>query len=619
MESPLIKQNSILNIKNLIIFLLASVVQFYIGKEFYISALGGLKNRIADMNLLVVLGTTAAYLYSVLVLFFPNLFPQNVKHLYFDGAAAIITFVLMGRYLEYRAKNKAGAFIKKLFSLKPQKATVLKDGKEIELPVEEIKKGDIVVVKPGEKIPVDGVVIKGEAEIDQSVITGESIPVLKKSGDTVISGTINKNGYLLIKTIKTGKETFIYQVIKLVLEAQEKKPPVGRLADRIVSIFVPAIIIISIITFDIWYLLDNFQLAFITSVSVLIIACPCALGIATPIAIVVAVGRGAKEGILIKNIELIEKIKDISIAAFDKTGTITYGKLDVVDKEIFDTDLLRFAYMPLKKSNHPVATAVLKEINPVIQDVESFSQIPGKGIKAVVDGKQVLIGNPNFLKENNINLNIEPDKTCVAIAVNGKLAGIFYIEDRLKEEVPEVIKKLKQMGVKTVLLTGDNKKVAEKIGKQAGFDEVYYQLLPDEKYEIIKRMKDEGKKVLFVGDGINDAPAMVESDIGIAVIQATDIAKEAGDILLLKNDLFLVLKAIDLSEKTLKIIKQNLLWAYLYNIIGIPIAAGILYPLWGILLQPVFAGLAMSFSSVSVVTNALRLQILKIGDKNANT
>ncbi|NPA53054.1 MAG: cadmium-translocating P-type ATPase [Aquificae bacterium] len=602
-----------LNPKNILIFLLATVVQFYIGKEFYTSAFGGLKNRIADMNLLIAVGTSAAYFYSVFVLFFPSFFPKEMRHLYFDGAAAIITFILLGRYLEHRSKNKATSFMKKLLSLKPEKARIIIDGKEIEIPAENIVVGDTIIVKAGEKIPVDGIVLEGEGEVDQSMITGEPLPVYKKAGDTVIGGTINKTGFLKIKATKTGKDTVLSQIIKLLLEAQSKKPPIGRLADRIVSIFVPSILIISIIVFDLWYLLaDNIQYGFLSAVSVLIIACPCALGLATPIAVVVSVGRGAKEGILIKNPEIVEGIKDIDIAIFDKTGTITEGKPSVVDKKIFDKEKISFAIPVLKASNHPLSKAVLD----ILEDkenkkAENIHQIPGKGIKGIVEGKTVFIGNKIFLEENGMNV-LKTDKTAVFVAVDKTLVAAFYIEDKIKKEAKEVIKKLKEKGIKTVLLTGDIKETAQKIGKEAGFDEIYAEVLPGEKYKIVETFQKEGKKVLFVGDGINDAPALGKADIGIAVWQASDIAKEAGDIILLKKDLRLVLKGINLSEKTLKIIKQNLFWAYIYNIIGIPIAAGALYPVFGILLKPVFAGIVMSISSIFVVMNALRLQFIKL-------
>ncbi|WP_338151278.1 copper-translocating P-type ATPase [Persephonella sp. IF05-L8] len=614
MEKPLIQSNEFLNLKNILSLIFASIVQFGAGWEFYRFAIGGLKNRIADMNLLVVIGTSAAYFYSVFVIFFPFLFPENMRSTYFGGAAAIITFVLLGRYLESSSRNKATGFLRKLLKLKPQKALIIVDGKEVEVPADSIVVGDIVVVKAGERIPVDGVVIEGSGDIDQSILTGESLPVLKKTGDTVLGGSLLVDGYILIKATKTGKDAFIYQLTKLVSQAQEKKPPVGRLADKVVAVFVPAILIISILTFDVWYLLDKLDIAFLSSVSVLIIACPCALGIATPIAIVVAVSKGAKEKILIKNPEIIEGIKDITLAIFDKTGTITEGKLSVVEEKTFDKQFLKYAYPALKNSNHPVAKAVLKKIPEYEAKPENFKSMAGKGIIAIVEGKRVVAGNKVLLEEHGFVIEENSEETELFIAVEDKLVAAFYLSDNLKPEAKAVLDKLKEKGIKTILLTGDKKEVAEKICAEAGFDECFAQLKPEDKYRIVKELQQKGEKVMFIGDGINDAPAMASANVGIAVVQATDITKETGDILLLRNDLSLVLKAINLSAFSMNVIKQNLFWAFIYNIIGIPVAAGILYPVAGILLKPVIAGVAMSFSSVSVVLNALRINNARLGD-----
>ncbi|WP_457621169.1 copper-translocating P-type ATPase [Persephonella sp.] len=607
----------LLTLDNLLILVLASIVQFYAGWEFYRSAFSGIKNRIADMNLLIAIGTSAAYFYSVAVIFFPFLFPEEMRHLYFDGAAAIITFVLLGRYLEVRSRSKASEFMKKLLSLKPQMARIIVDGKELEIPAENVVVGDIVVVRPGEKIPVDGVIVEGECEVDQSMITGEPLPVLKKRGETVIGGTVNKTGVIRVKALKTGRDTVLFQIIKLLSEAQGRKPPIGRLADKITAYFVPLVLIFSVVVFDLWYLIgDNVQLGFIASVSVLIIACPCALGLATPIAVVVSVGRGAKEGMLIKNPEIVESVGKVSIAVFDKTGTLTEGKPSVSNSKIYRQDLLSYISALLKNSNHPLSRAVYEYIGDFDGKVKDFQQVAGKGVKGVVDGRTVVVGSLRFLKESGINAgNVsKDDQTVVYGAVDGEIVAEFYISDRLREEAGYVINKLKEKGIKTVLLTGDSKKVADRIGKELGIDEVYGELMPEDKYRIVENFQKEGNVVMFVGDGINDAPSMGKADVGIAVSGATDIAREAGDILLLKNDLRLVIKGIRLSEETLKIIKQNLFWAYIYNVLGIPIAGGILYPFTGFMLKPVFAGIAMSFSSVSVVSNALRLQFKKLGD-----
>ncbi len=569
------------------------------------------------MNLLVVIGTSAAYFYSLFVMFFPDLFPENMRHLYFEGAAAIITFVLLGRYLEVRSKNKATGFMKELLSLKPQKARIVVDGKELEIPAENLVVGDTVVVRPGEKIPVDGVITEGSCEVDQSMITGESMPVLKKVGDRVIGGTVNKTGVIYVRADRTGKDSVLSQIIKLLTEAQGKKPPIGRLADKITSFFVPVVLIISVIVFNLWYLIgDNLQLGFIAAVSVLIIACPCALGLATPIAVVVSVGRGAKEGILIKNPEVIEIVGKTNIAVFDKTGTLTEGKPTVIKAEVLNEENLKYLSALVKNSNHPLSVAIKNYLPDFNIKVTDFHQIPGKGIEGRVNGIHVLIGSRSFLKEKGLfdsQLEVFKDTgTVVYGAVDGKLTAVFLIADRLRSESKEVISKLKKLGFKTVLLTGDSKDIGEKIGREIGIDEVYTELLPDDKFKIISQFQKKGSKVIFIGDGINDAPAMGKADVGIAVSGASDIAKEAGDIILLKNDLRLIVKSVVLSKETVKIIKQNLFWAYIYNTLGIPVAGGMLYPFTGILLKPVFAGIAMSISSVSVVFNALRLQIKKI-------
>ncbi|SNZ10557.1 Cu2+-exporting ATPase/Cu+-exporting ATPase [Persephonella hydrogeniphila] len=566
------------------------------------------------MNLLVVLGTSAAYFYSVFVMILPDIFPEQMRHLYFEGAASIITFVLLGRYLETKSRNKATDFMKKLLNLQSKEAVILVDGKELKIPVENVVVGDKVIVRAGEKIPVDGAIVEGSGAIDQSFVTGESVPVLKKEGDYVIGGTINRDGFIIVKATKTGKDTFLSQMVKLLSEAQDKKPPVGKLADRIVSIFVPAIMIISVIVFDIWYFLDRPDIAFLASVSVLIIACPCALGIATPIAVVSAVGRGAKEGILIKNPDSLEKIRSIDTAFFDKTGTVTEGKLSITEKVIKDNELLKYAYPLVISSKHPVLEAIKWSVPEGEKKANNIKTVAGKGIKGDVNGKEVIIGNREFLMENGINLDIPEGKTEVIISVDKKIVAYFFLEDRVKDEAKYVIQKLKSRGIETVLLTGDRKTVGEKICQEIGFDKCFTQLLPEDKYRIVTEYQKKGRKTVFIGDGINDAPAMAVSDTGIAVMKATDLAKEAGDLIILKDDLRLVLKALSLSKETVKTIKQNLFWAYAYNTVGIPVAAGILFPFFGILLKPIFAGIAMSFSSVTVVLNALRLQFKDIGD-----
>ncbi len=568
------------------------------------------------MNLLVALGTSVAYFYSVLVLLFPELFPEDMRHLYFDSSSAIITFVLLGRYLETRSRRKATEFMKKLLSLKPQKTRIIVDGKEVEVPAENLVKGDIVLVKAGDKIPADGTVIEGEGEVNEATITGESIPVYKTKGDKVISGTILINGFLQFKAEKSGKESTLYQIIRLLLQAQSKKPPIGRLADKITAYFVPLILIVAIVVFDVWFVFaDNLQYALLSSVSVLVIACPCALGLATPIAIVSAVGRGSKEGILIKNPEVLEVIKDINVVVFDKTGTLTKGKFKVVDTNIKDTETLRLIVSAEKLSNHPLSKAIVEHckkhgIKP--ENPEEFKVLAGKGIYAQVNGKKVLIGNEKLLQRLEKNNIPEQEGTVLYVNIDGEYKGYFILENEVKEEAKKVVEFFKNRGIKTVLLTGDNEKTARKVSSDLGIEEFVYGMLPEDKYRYIEKLQKDGNKVMFVGDGVNDAPAMGKSDVGIAVGTGTDIAKEAGDIILLNDNLYNVVKAYRISEEGLKVIKQNLFWAYIYNVIGIPVAAGILYPVGGILLKPVFAGIAMSMSSVSVVMNALRLQFKKI-------
>ena len=576
------------------------------------------------MNLLVAVGTSAAYFYSFLVLFFPFLFPEDMRNTYFESAAAIITFVLIGRYLETKAKNKATSFMKNLLNLKPDKAIILVDSKEIEVPADNIVKGDIVVLKAGDKVPVDGNLIEGNCEVDQSAITGESLPVLKQKGDEVISGSIVKNGYCKIKAKTSGTETVINQIINLILQAQSKKPKIAKLADKIVYYFVPSILIIAVITFDIWYFFtENIQMALIPSVSVLIIACPCALGLATPIAVVSVVGRSAKEGILIKNPEILEIIDNVKNVIFDKTGTLTKGKLKVANYKFEGLIFKDIAYSLSKKTNHPISKAILKEIKSENEiDIEEFEYITGKGIKAKIENKNVLLGNVSLLKDENANLDekyknllkeeTEKGRTVIFLSVDGIITGFISLEDEVREEAKEVIKWLKLNGYKVYMLTGDNEKVAKSVANYLGIGNVFYEVLPEDKYKIVKSIQEKREKVLFIGDGINDAPAISQADIGVAMSSGTDIAKEAGEAIILSDNLSSVIKFIKLSKAGKSNIKQNLFWAYFYNTVGIPVAAGILYPISGVLLKPIFASIAMSLSSVSVVLNALRIQLKKL-------
>lgn len=610
---------------HLVMFACATVIQIYGGLEFYKPSLMALKNRLADMNLLVSVGTLSAYFYSVVVLLFPDAVPTEARHLYFEASASVITFVLFGRFLEAKAKQRTTDFMKKLLNLKPKKATIVIDNKYHEVEAENIVKGDVVIIKPGETVPVDGVVLEGRSEVDKSSITGESKPEFVKEGDAVLSGSVNQLGVLKIKATKNARESIIYQIINLILQAQSKKPQIGRLADRITGYFVPFVLIISILTFDIWFFLTgSLEYSFVSMVAVLVIACPCALGLATPIAIVSTVGRAAKEGILIKNPEVIERFDRIDVAVFDKTGTLTYGKMKVVGHMIKDPDSLPLIKQLEAKVNHPVSKAIEEFLSGYrdVAEVSNVKVVPGEGVIGNINNIKVFAGNIKMLQNLGVETGdeekkffqqqIESGNSVVFCGVENRVVAVFSLEDTVRDEAFEVIKKLKSAKIKTIMLTGDNNTVAKQVAEQLDIDQYMSGLNPADKFSQIVRLKSEGKTLLFVGDGINDAPAMSASDVGIAVEGGTDIAKESGDIILMSKDLRTLTKSIELSKFGLKIIKQNLFWAYIYNIIGIPVAAGLLYPFFGVLLNPVYAGLAMSFSSVSVVLNSLRIKTKKL-------
>ncbi len=578
------------------------------------------------MNVLVALGTSAAYFYSTFVVFLPSLFPEHLRFMYFDGAAVIISFVILGRFLEENSKQKASDFLKKLMKLAPENANLIDAKNQIKIVlVKDLKLGDNVLIKTGEKIPVDGLIIEGNADINTSMITGESLPVFKQEGDEVLAGTLNTNGVITLLVIKEPKETTLSKIITLLKSAQSKQIPISRFADKIASIFVPTVIIISILTFIVWGLfLGDYQNAIIASISVLIISCPCALGLATPIAIVSSVSRGAKEGILIKNPEILEQIKEIKYAVFDKTGTLTKGNISVTKTDIKE-EYFKIIGSIEKYSEHPISKAIVSFIeNKNItcdKKIENINIIPGHGIKVSIDNIEYLLGNKKLLDDNqaliqNNHLDfyekeLDNSNGVILVAIDKKTIGSFSLEDELKEDAVEVIKALKDMGIKPVLLTGDNQITASKIAKKVQIDEVYAQVIPTQKYEVIKKLQEESK-VMFIGDGINDAPSIKQADIGITLNSGADISKDAGDIVLINNELKSAIKSIHLSIETMRIVKQNLFWAFAYNTLGIPIAAGILYPLFGIMLTPMYAGIAMSFSSVTVVLNSLRLKIKKL-------
>lgn len=616
---------------NYFLFLVATPVLFITGRRFFVGAFGALRRKTTDMNTLVVVGTFSAWAYSTAVTFFPAFFQNAEKqaHVYFDTTAVIIALILMGRLLEARAKGRAGDAIRKLIGLKAKTARLMRNGKEVDIPIEEVMVGDLVLVRAGEKIPVDGVVKEGRGAVDESMLTGESMPVEKSAGDTVVGGTLNRSGWLLFEAQKVGSETVLAQIIKLVEEAQGSKAQVQRLADKIASYFVPAVIAVAILTFVIWFTVGpapRLTNALLSFVAVLIIACPCALGLATPTAIMVGTGRGAQLGILIKDAQALENAHKVNAVVFDKTGTLTAGKPQVtdiisVDNKIFPVDqVLRFGAIAERNSEHPIGEAILqkaREQGLELAPVDDFEMFEGKGVIAELDGKKIVVGKKKFLEEmgiptvtlaNEVSLLEGHGKTVVFVAIDYKLVGMIALADTLKQSAPSTVKALGEMGNEVFMITGDNEQTAQIIAKEAGITEVFADVLPSEKSEMIKRIQNQGKTVAMVGDGINDAPALAQADVGIALGTGTDIAMETADITLVKDDLKGVVYALQLSKKTMATIKWNLFWAFIYNIVGIPIAAGVLYPFFHIQLNPMIAAFAMAMSSVSVVTNSLRLR-----------
>ncbi len=612
----------------LILFVMTTPVVFWTGSRFFTGAWKALKQRTSDMNTLVAVGALSAYLYSTVVAFFPGAFHSTGEApVYFDGAAMIITLILLGRYLESRAKGRTSEAIKKLVGLKPKTANVLKNDKEIEVPIELVSVGDIVVVRPGEKIATDGIVISGTSAVDESMLTGESVPVSKEKGSSVFGATVNRAGMFRFQATKVGSETALAQIIRLVEEAQGTKAPIQRIADRVAAVFVPTVFAIAFITFVIWAFVvpePSLSRAILNFVSVLIIACPCALGLATPTAIIVGTGAGAEKGILIKNGESLEKAYELSTVVFDKTGTLTRGRPTV--KKVIglngysENQILRMAFSLEAASEHPLGSAIVekgRELGLPIEQVQNFEAVSGLGVRGALNSSHVLIGNMRYMEENGIDLGVarlEADKladqghTAVFVSEGRHLIGIIGISDVERESAKKAVSMLKDMGLKCVMITGDNKKTAQAIGKSVGIEEIMAEVMPAKKSEAVRNLRSQGEVVAMVGDGINDAPALTAADIGIAIGAGTDVAIESADITLIKDDLRLVPAAINLSRKTMKIIKQNLFWAFFYNVLGIPLAAGVFFPLFGILLSPVFAAAAMAFSSVSVVSNSLRLR-----------
>ena len=613
-------------IVNALLLILATPVQILLGSQFYKSALAGLKRFNANMDTLIAVGTSAAYIFSLVATLFPQFFTSAGQEaaVYFDTSSVILTLIILGRFLEARAKGQASESIKRLIKLQAKTAKVIINGQEKEIPIEEVKIGDLIIVKPGEKIPVDGKIVEGESAIDESMITGESLPVDKKIGDKVIGATINKMGTFTFKAEKVGKETALAQIIKLVEEAQGTKAPIQRLADIISGYFVPIVIIIAFLSFIIWLIYGpNFALALIAGVTVLIIACPCALGLATPTAIMVGTGKGAEEGILIKDAESLEKVQDLDILIFDKTGTLTEGKPQVVN--FSDEETLKLAYAIEKKSEHPLALAIVKKAEEYkfkSAKVENFSAKIGRGVTGKIGNQIYYLGNHELLTEHNISLPKEAQTKIAAEENNGRTVliladlknylGFVSISDTIKDEAKKAISKFTDLNIQPILMTGDNLKTAEIVAHLLDIKEWYGKVKPEDKLNKVKELQSQGKKVGMVGDGINDAPALMQSNIGIAMGTGTDVAIESANIVILKGDISKVVKTIILSKRTMGTIKGNLFWAFIYNILGIPIAAGVLYPGFGVLLSPMIAAGAMAFSSIFVVLNSLRLKNIKI-------
>jgi Cu2+-exporting ATPase/Cu+-exporting ATPase len=621
---------------NTISMVMATVALFWVGKPYLLGVTRFIRHRVANMDTLIGLGTLVAYTYSILITLLPSLgtLLRVPEYTYFDVTIVVIGFITLGKYLEARSKKKTGDAIEKLLNLQAKTALVIRNGKEVEVKIDEVVHGDRIIIKPGSKIPVDGLVLEGSSFVDESMVTGEPIAVEKKIGDSVVAGTINTSGSFIFEAKKVGKETLLSQIIKMVEDAQGSKAPIEALADKISGIFVPIVLIIALVSLIVWLAVgsqfigfsQSVSLGILSFVSVLVIACPCALGLATPTAIIVGVGKGARNGILIKDAASLEHLHKVDTVVVDKTGTITLGKPTVVDihneSKLSNDDFIRIIASLESKSEHPIAHAVTQyahDKNITLAKALSFSIIQGKGLKGVVDGTEYFIGNAQLMSELKISFNqnqldqyTSQGKTPVLISTKDNFLGFVMVADEVKKESKDAVASLHKLGIKVVMLTGDEEKTAKYIASQVGIDEVIAHVLPQDKMDKIKALQAQGKIVAMAGDGVNDAPALAQANVGIAMGTGTDVAIESAGITLLHGDISKLVKAIKLSKITMRGIKQNLFWAFIYNIIGIPLAAGLFYPLFGWLLNPIFAGFAMAMSSVSVVSNSLRIKAKKL-------
>jgi Cu+-exporting ATPase len=611
------------------------------GSQFFASAWNGLRNHNTNMDTLVALGTGSAWIYSTVVVLAPGLFPVGTAGMYFEVAVIVIALILLGQALEMRAKSRSSAAIRKLLELQAKTARVIRDGREMDVSIEEVVVGDIVLVRPGESVPVDGVIVEGESAIDESVVTGESVPVDKRAGDDVIGSSINKTGAFTFRATKVGKETALAQIVRMVEQAQNSRPPIGRLVDVISSYFVPSVMIVAIVTFLAWF---NFgpapvlNYAVVTMVAVLVIACPCALGLATPISLMVGIGKAAEHGVLIRNGEALETASRLTTIVLDKTGTITKGKPELTDVlplgDFAESDLLELAAVADRRSEHPLAEAIVTGARArgiEVRETEEFNAVPGHGVEATVGGRRVVVGNRKLMERERVSMSefeetaarlADEGKTPMFVVVDGRAAGILAVADTIKEDSITAIRALERMGVEVVMITGDNERTAQAIARQVGIRRVLADVLPEEKAHAVERLQAEGspqkerggrggRLVGMVGDGINDAPALAQADVGFAIGTGTDVAIEAADVTLVGGSLRGVVTAIEVSRATLRNIKQNLFGAFIYNVLGIPVAAGVLYPVFGVLLSPIVAGAAMAASSITVVTNANRLRFFE--------